>query len=855
MGKISRAPIKLKLMLIITVVSAIALLSACISFIINDLISSRSAMVHDITILAKITAANCQASVDFGDSETAGETLSALKMNPNVVSACILNSKREFLAHYSREGKPAKPHAASKIQFGAVFEDNRLTVHEPILLQDKIIGVCRIESDLRRLYTRLVRNTIVGVLILVLATLLAFFLSSKFQRLISNPILHLLETTNAVTRGEKDYSHRAKKFGEDELGHLADGFNAMMAEIEKRDLELEKRGDRAEQALHDNIKLMLLIADNSPAFIAYVNIDNLRYRFVNQKFEVGFGRPREQIVGQHIKDVIGEANYKFALPYIDEVRAGRATSYENSFSLTTGTRWSKVYYVPDIDEQGAVRGIVVMSYDITYQKESEELLRQAKDAAEAANRAKSEFLANMSHELRTPLNAILGYAQILDRSPRLGPDEQAHLHIITRSGEHLLALINDVLEFSKIEAGRVEIQLVNFNLRQMLSDLESMFRLRAERKGLILKFGYASGVPCHIRADRGKLHQILINLLGNAVKYTDEGRVALKVGNAEKSDHQSSLLGLQFAISDTGIGIAPDDLGNIFDAFVRVDEQKYNKGTGLGLPISRKYVWMMGGGIRVESDVGGGSTFSFEIPVEPVKQSEIDKQQPKLQQRVAGLEEGHPDYRILIVEDEDDNRNLLVHLLKSIGFQVREALNGQEAVELRNTWRPHFIWMDMRMPVMDGYTATRKIRMMEEGSQTQMAIIVALTAHAFEEDRLEVLEAGCNDFVRKPFRETEIFEMLRKHLGVHFVFEEDGKAKIGTGQAPVQDVLSSEALAELPDEMLAALWQGAEDVDIDLLFSAIERIRKRDAALADALMRFAEDFEYDEILALKLVRA
>ncbi len=504
-----------------------------------------------------------------------------------------------------------------------------------------------------------------------------------------------------------------------------------------------------------------------------------------------------------------------------------------------------------------------------------EELQIAKEEAENVNAAKSRFLANMSHELRTPLNAVLGYAQILSRSQNLPPDEQKQLHIIMRSGEHLLALINDVLELSKIDANRVKLQPVNFDLHQMLSDLEAMFRLRVERKGLVLEFIYASGVPSHIRTDQSKLHQILINLLGNAVKYTEEGKIELRIRNEElgmknegsKTIPNSQFVILNFSVADTGVGIAPADLESVFDAFVRVDEQQYNKGTGLGLPISQKYVRMIGGDIHVESEVSTGSTFSFEIPVELVEHSSLITQQSSIRQRVVGLEPEQPAYRLLIVEDDEDSRNLLIQVLKPLGFQIREALNGAEAVELWNTWQPHLIWMDMRMPVMDGYAATKKIRneelrMKNEESgmkdlqspipHSQFFIphckIIALTAHAFEENRMGVLEAGCDDFVRKPFQEAEIFDMLHKHLGMRFVYEEETQSTINNQQSTIENVLTPAALAALPAEWLATLEHGAKETNTTLLFEVIEQIRPQNSEIADALARLTNDFEYAKIL-------
>jgi len=441
-------------------------------------------------------------------------------------------------------------------------------------------GICCIKSDLKRLYTSLYRNLLTAGLILSFATLMAFFLSSVFQKVISKPILHLLDTTIAVSKGEKSYSFRAEKYGDDELGLLTDGFNAMMAEIEKRDLELEKRGDQAEQALRENVHLMLLITDNSPAYIAYVDADDLRYRFVNQKFETGFGRSRDQIKGQHIKDIIGEENYQFALPYIDEVRAGHSVSYENFFPLKTGNHWSKVNYVPDFNDQNEVRGIVVMSYDITDHKNAETLLHQAKEAAESASRAKSEFLANMSHEIRTPMNAIIGLSH-LALETKLTHQQFDYLQKIYDSANSLLRLINDILDFSKIEAGRLDMESHDFSLAEVQESLASLINVQAAEKGLKFSMEVEDSVPPRMVGDEFRLCQVLTNLSSNAVKFTQKGGIQVIIEHAGESNGN---IILRFIVKDTGIGMEQEHINQLFQPFQQADAsitRKYG-GTGLG---------------------------------------------------------------------------------------------------------------------------------------------------------------------------------------------------------------------------------------------------------------------------------
>lgn len=481
--------------------------------------------------------------------------------------------------------------------------------------------------------------------------------------------------------------------------------------------------------------------------------------------------------------------------------------------------------------------------DISDRKQKEIALTQAMEAAEQANRAKSIFLANMSHELRTPLNVILGFAQVMAHDPSLTPHLQEDLQTIRRSGDHLLSLINDVLDLSKIESGHCTLEETDFDLIHLLHSLRNMLAERASSKGLDLNFEIDPRVPQWIKTDAQKLRQVLINLLGNAIKFTHQGAITLRVWHRLGDGKFPTHALLQFEVTDTGVGIAPEEIDCIFDAFVQAQAGKLTvSGTGLGLTISRKLLQLMGGEIAVRSTIGEGTTFSFSLRV--TRSHGVEVMGEKRDRLILGLAPGHGHHRILVVDDQRENRLLLVKLLTQLGLEVKEASNGLEAVQLWQEWQPDLTWMDIRMPVLDGYEATKQIRAIEQGKSS---IIIALTAQASQSDRALALAAGCDDYMSKPFPEQLLFQKMAQYLGLEYRYTEP----VPPEPTPkVSKILTSEDLHIMSPDWITQVHEAALDLNDHQIFQLITEIPSEHQFLIETLTSLVENFQLEEIAIL-----
>ena len=520
----------------------------------------------------------------------------------------------------------------------------------------------------------------------------------------------------------------------------------------------------------------------------------------------------------------------------------------------TGPRNWKTSEINIAVQIGSQLGVAVQQAELLVQTQRQSAaLERAVIAADTANRSKSEFLANMSHELRTPLNAILGFAQVMDRDSSLSHQQREQIRIINRAGEHLLSLINDILEMSKIEAGRTTLNENTFDLYDLLDTMQEMFKIKAKNKDLQLIVDRREEVPQYLYGDEGKLRQVLMNLLSNAIKFTKNGGVAVRVGMKEPAVtanlEPNSQFSLRFEVEDTGAGIAPGELGCLFEAFVQTESgRKSQQGTGLGLPISQKFVELMGGEITVQSEVDRGSIFGFEIAVKLGLACELS--QPHSKRKIIGLAPNQEDYRILVVEDVKENRMVLMELLGSIGFDVRFAENGKEGVAIWKSWQPHLIWMDMRMPVMDGYEATKQIKEHPKGGDT---VIIALTASAFEQERQIVKDAGCDDYMPKPFRQDVLLAKMEEYLGVRYLYEEPGVQITGhydtNGDTPSEENVAL-YLSKMPSEWLQQVYQAARECSDDKILELLGEIPQESSPLAGFLANKANNFLFEEIIEL-----
>ncbi|MDX2217016.1 MAG: PAS domain S-box protein [Oculatellaceae cyanobacterium bins.114] len=615
--------------------------------------------------------------------------------------------------------------------------------------------------------------------------------------------------------------------------------------------------DRQQAAidLKQQKEILQTMFDHIPIMIALLD-ENRRIEFINPELQRILGWPLQD---WQQRDVLLEC-YPNALDWQTVMQQILEADSQWQDYITCTAHGQKLYTSwANVKLSNGYR--LAIGQDITERKQVELRLQKAMEAAEAANLAKSVFLANMSHELRTPLNVILGFTQVMAHDDSLTLSQQEDLQTIRRSGDHLLTLINDVLDLSKIEADHCTLDKAGFDLISLLHTLRTMMTERATSKRLQLTVDIDPDVPQFVIADAQKIRQILLNLLSNAIKFTKQGGVALRVTCKrdlqpfeEGGNGYNSSISLQFEVSDTGVGIAPDEQPMIFDAFMQAEAgKKVTSGTGLGLTISRKLLQLMHGTISVRSTPNVGSTFTVVIPVRPT--SGIDIPLERRDRPVIGLAPGQPKRRILVADDQSENRLLLVRLLARLGLDVQEATTGQDAIRIWQAWQPDLTCMDICMPDIDGYEVTQQIRAMEQ-KQDKASIIIALTAQASQRDRTLALAAGCNDYMSKPFREETLFLKLREYLGLEYLYADADVAgdsqSIASSSAPddAPDWLDPALIASLSKSWLDALENATILCDDREVITLIKQLPPELAQLAAHLTQLAYQFEFEQILKL-----
>jgi len=704
---------------------------------------------------------------------------------------------------------------------------------------------------------------LLGITILIGITIVfAVFVFFLLKRRILSPLHHLELSAIRVGQGKKDIVVNVE--GKNEIGQLADAFNYMLSERDKAEKKLATR-EREFRMLVDNIPGLFWRVEHAPDWpVVYFS--------------------------QGAKDLTGytaEAYMEGRVKWIDRTHPEDldrlvqviedSVEREEPFDITYRfiradgeVRWIRgigVYFAQEAGKTSLLDGYIL---DVHEQKIAEEKLHKAKEQAEAANRAKSIFLTNMSHEIRTPMNAILGYSQIMQHDDALTREQRKNLSIINRSGDHLLALINDVLEMSKIEAGRIEFEPNPFDLLALIKDLELMFRVRTDEKGLGFSIERNKDLPRFVMADEGKVRQVLINLLGNAVKFTSQGEVRLSAVSDQRSasaesfkdsdhrtsnsKHSTSNIHLKFEVADTGPGIPEDQQEAIFGAFEQAESSIMTEGgTGLGLAISRQYARMMGGDVSVRSDRGKGSLFRFEMLAAEAETAAVaaGTVEPR---KIVRLKEEQSPPRILVVDDREDNVDILIKMLSRVGFYARPAYSGREAVNQFEHWKPHAVLMDIRMPVMDGIEATKRIRSIENARKLQDSegvsgdvIIIAVSASALENQRNEIMQDGlADDFIGKPFKEAEILDALQKYLAVEYFYEEPVAEEKGIlGESDVS--ITPDVIGKLPESLVSQLREATVNLDADRVLDLIEEVRSRDDLLAGRLGQLVEQFDFERL--------
>ncbi len=645
----------------------------------------------------------------------------------------------------------------------------------------------------------------------------------QLKWMIKNPLQIVNRKLKSLNSNKQEVFQQIDIVNNDEFTQIYREINTL---IDKQNLELQRSEEQLEK----------IVENAADPIISFHENGNIH--LFNPAAELFFGYKREDILERQIttlykfpenikKKALG--NKHFFIDYL--------TKFDTRLKRFSGIKKNGeiINFESNVSRSETEHGVLYTSIlrDITGQIEFEENLKKAKVSAENANKMKSEFLANMSHELRTPLNAVLGFTQLLSNDKNLTQGQLDKISTISRSGEHLLALINDILDISKIESGKTEMHSTVFDLNQFVMDLKEMFILRCRTKDLSLYVEFAGEIPKYVEGDLGKLRQIMINLIGNSVKFTQEGGISLLVGRKDGK--------IRFSIKDTGKGIPEKDVEKILEPFMQSSNVDHEGGTGLGLAISNRFIEMMGGKLEIESSVVTGSTFSFEIPL---KISETAPLEDKNQGVVVSIK-GRMGVKALIVDDKLNNRLILKAMLENVGFITMEAVDGEQAIERTKEFDPGIIFMDIKMPVMDGYESVALLKATEQGKSIK---IFALTASAFKHDEKRIYESGFDGFLPKPFKQNSLFSLITRNSDIEFNYATETK----NGPEEIHDISDLDYNIIAEGISIGELDQLAENILIND-FTAIRNFsnklidREGMANLVSLICYFADNFNEERL--------
>ena len=743
-----------KLQGIVVASCAVALLVASTIFTVNDQRTFLQGKQEDLVASAKMIGSISTAALRYEDVQSAQEILRVFEADPQIALVCIYQ-REEVLAVYRRAGAQAGICPRAKLRDESSVDARKIARYQRIFAGEEALGGVYLEADLADMHERLIRIVAVDAVTVVVSLLIAFLLSYRLQRVISRPIRELAKTASLSARG--DHSLRARKWSNDEIGLLCDQFNGMLERIQQRDQTVQKAYEQLEERVAERTEYLNAVLDNSPLAIMVLDKER-KLQLCNPAFEQMFQYSRSEILGKPVDGtVIRGAAVQEAQKAAQETAQGRAVRMVTQRTRRDGTTVEVEGYGVPLQMNGQIIGSLVLYLDISERLRAERAMQQAKEQAEAASRAKSEFMANMSHEIRTPMNGIMGMTDLV-LDTELDAEQREYLNMAKSSADALLTLINDILDFSKIEAGKLEIDRIEFSLIDSLGETMKSLSLRAHQKGLELAYELQADVPDRLIGDPGRLRQIIVNLVGNAVKFTEHGEVILNVGVESRGAGEVCL---HFMIRDTGIGIPEDKRGSIFEAFTQADGSMTRTygGTGLGLTISSRLVQCMGGNIWVESEVGRGSRFHFTAKFgapEAAWKKTVERERRSLRE-----------IDVLVVDDNETNRRILMKMLSGWSAKPVGVASGAEAmVVLRDAQMLGrgfpLILLDAQMPVTDGFALVEQIKL---NPQWNAATIMMLSSAGQRGDARRCRELGVAAYLTKPVRTGELLEAILVALG------------------------------------------------------------------------------------------